>query len=406
MTKFTVPLVCDTYCIQRAYPLNDGYVFVTLTSANKTANGTLVDWSGRILQSDMLLTDVPVDGKSPPLAKTNANVNENFLVATRDGNTVLWKIFSAPNNTGQITQLYGGSITGNDDNLLVDHEIVPTTEGGYGIAILKRIPTSTQDPLSSPPQWFFTAAGSVVKEVIGIRQLPYGGFMTVEVNTGSPYEASLAELIPIDPSRITTNKRSQPDPNAPARQILFSVTLKSSDDMSQRTVHQIIDDLDELIKNKGYTSFSQEYPTSYLDETFGFLPVANLWDACKFKFIGVLIGLLILAILYFCVRQKYPEGQSFFIVKLALIIADLSLYLAFVLSSAKKVSQTHTPRRLTVSHDIIPFLSFVMSSAALTSSIVGHIYDGYIKLKEKRQGHSIPEDEKHITDTDDLQEAE
>jgi len=50
LTKFTVPLVCDTFCIQRAYPLNDGYVFVTLTSSNKSAHGTLVDWSGRVLQ--------------------------------------------------------------------------------------------------------------------------------------------------------------------------------------------------------------------------------------------------------------------------------------------------------------------------------------------------------------------
>ena len=84
--------------------------------------------------------------------------------------------------------------------------------------------------------------------------------------------AKLAELVPIDSSRITTNKCNQPDPDAPTRQILFPVTLMSSGDRSQRTVQQIIGDLDELIKNKGYTSFSREYPTSYLDETFGFPP--------------------------------------------------------------------------------------------------------------------------------------
>ena len=112
-----------------------------------------------------------------------------------------------------------------------------------------------------------------------LRLTPEGTTLFEQLSTGDKKAfldsmvAKLAELIPIDPSRITTNKRSQPDPNAPARQILFSVTLKSSDDMSQRTVQQIIDDLDELIKNKGYTSFSQEYPTSYLDETFGFLPI-------------------------------------------------------------------------------------------------------------------------------------
>ena len=84
--------------------------------------------------------------------------------------------------------------------------------------------------------------------------------------------AKLAELIPVDPSRITTNRRSQPDPDALEHQILFSATLKTSGDASQRTVQQIIDDLDTLVRNKGYNSFSRDYSTSYLDESFGFSP--------------------------------------------------------------------------------------------------------------------------------------
>ena len=84
--------------------------------------------------------------------------------------------------------------------------------------------------------------------------------------------AKLAELVPIDPSRITTNKHNQPDPDAPVHQILLPVTVKSTDDKSKRTVQQIIGDLDNLIRSKGYNSFSHEYPTIYLDETFGFLP--------------------------------------------------------------------------------------------------------------------------------------
>ena len=83
--------------------------------------------------------------------------------------------------------------------------------------------------------------------------------------------AKLAELIPIDSSRITTSRRNQPDPNAPD-QILFQVTFKPTKDLSQRTVQQIIKDLDDLIRNKAYNSFSREYPTSYLDETYGFSP--------------------------------------------------------------------------------------------------------------------------------------
>ena len=83
--------------------------------------------------------------------------------------------------------------------------------------------------------------------------------------------AKIAELVPVDLARITTNRHNQPDPNAPAYQILFPVTLKSTNDQSQRTVQQIIGDLDDLIKNKYYNAFSHEYPTSYLDETYGFV---------------------------------------------------------------------------------------------------------------------------------------
>ena len=43
-----------------------------------------------------------------------------------------------------------------------------------------------------------TAAGAFVNEVIGIRQLPYGGFVSLELNvatsTGSPYEVSVRSV--------------------------------------------------------------------------------------------------------------------------------------------------------------------------------------------------------------------
>ena len=51
-TKFSIPLVCDTDadCLKHAYPLNDGYTFAIQKSANKSAYGTLIDWSGQVLQ--------------------------------------------------------------------------------------------------------------------------------------------------------------------------------------------------------------------------------------------------------------------------------------------------------------------------------------------------------------------
>ncbi|CAG8463653.1 8895_t:CDS:10 [Paraglomus occultum] len=782
-------------------------VFVTQANDDQIMHGKLVDWSGQVLQSDVMLTDGPLNDTfiSKSLVKANVDPTKDFLVATETIDEVQWKIFSAPNSTNQITQLYNGTITGHSDNDLYDFSIFPTTEGGYGIATLESIIFNYYDPLASKvlhsfPQcvlyvkfwqpdalqfdsphlvWqspnpctgaqmngcevaaegtgyfciigipnetiptslgsdfvkvTFLSSGSVTdvnvilsdtekteKNIWGIRSLPYGGFLfinsvrtfvshnytftcnvTVKDNNGTTimgfsinpeayfgdfaifpnntlwvafrwrseldmgyvplpkllpedagfnnllvnssiprlgaylssdttnitlifrdqvalstqnisvyqetdgnpilrqrfnaksdfcsvtlndsavtckifkstfnqpgatydvvvdnnfvmskslkqplpgvtkknwmyYGASteakgkytetttgllrltpegttlfeqlstndkntfldsmitkLAELIPVDSSRISTNRRNQPDPNAPDR-ILFPVTLKPTEDLSQKTVQRVIDDLDDLIKNKAYNSFSQEYPTLYLDETYGFSPVANLWETYKFKLIGLLVGLLILSIIYFFARRKYPEGQSFVVIKLAIILADLSLDIAFVLSSARNVPQLHTPsiaflivpivfnstlafsilmtelskntkfqewfsqnvritsvltliasadveaitflgskfagwqmfsaplsktalnyvfwvstlnlfiedipqlviqilyRHLTVSYDIIPFLSLVMSSIILTSNIIGHVYDGYMKWKEKKLNHhAIPKDE-------------
>jgi len=43
--------------------------------------------------------------------------------------------------------------------------------------------------------------------------------------------------------------------------------------------------------------------TDDINENF----LVNLWDAYKFKLIGALIGLLLLSIIYFVARRKYPE---------------------------------------------------------------------------------------------------
>ncbi|CAG8569368.1 2329_t:CDS:10 [Paraglomus occultum] len=813
LTKFTVPTYNFTNYQPHAYPLNDGYMLVAQANDDKIMQGMLVDWSGQVLQS-VTLTDGPIDTNSKLYAKTNVNPDKDFLVATKVLGEVQWKIFSAPNSTGQITQLYNGSITRHDGNALSDFSIFPSTEGGYGIAVLENI-LNYEDPhtFHSIPQWFlyvefwqpetlqfdtphsiwqspnptyntavvgcevaadgtgyfciievpridgnrttigicdyvkvaFLSSGSVTgvnviltdnwfaqEQMNGIRQLPYGGLLfldtiriaegtyhnvTVKANNGttiatfeldptdnwsmphshfgdyaifpnntlwmgdryvnqswlsdstlvvhylqlpkllpedagfnnllvnssipqlgssvsldttnitlifrdqivlstqniSIYQttdknpilrqsfnaksdfnfcsvtlddsavtckifkstfnqpgatydvivdnnfvmskslgqplpgvtkgnwvyygassetdgkykytetttgllrltsatsseqlftddknsfldamvAKLAELIPIDPSRITTSRRNQPDPDAPD-QILFQITLKSTEDLSQRTVQQIIDDLDDLIRNKAYNAFSREYPTSYLDETYGFSPIANLWETYKVKLIGLFAGLLILSVIYFFARRKYPEGQSFVVVKLTLILVDLSLDITFVLTNARNVPQLYMPsiafliapiafnsalafsilmaelskntkfqewfsrnvritsiftllasadievitclgskfagwqmfsaplskkavnyvfwgstlnlfiedipqlviqvlyRYLTVSYDIIPFLSLIMSSIVLTFNIIGHVYDGYIRWKEKKLGHIIPKEE-------------
>ncbi|CAG8598286.1 4110_t:CDS:10, partial [Paraglomus occultum] len=414
-----------------------------------------------------------------PILRQGFNAKSSFCSVTLNDSAVTCKIFKSTFNTPDATY-----------DVVVDNNFVMSK--------------SLKQPLPgvAKGKWVYygdsaEAKGEYTETTTGLLRLTPEGttyFEQLSTNDKNSFLDSmvtkLAELIPIDPSRITTSRRNQPDPNA-QNQITFQITLKPTEDQSQKTVQQIMDDLDDLIKYKAYNSFSQENFTKYLDETYGFSPVANLWATYRFKLIGLFAGLLILSIIYLFARQKYPEGQNFAAVKLVLILADLSLDIAFVLSSARNVPQLHTPsiaflivpivfnstlafsilmtelskntkfqewfsqnvriasiltllagadveaitflgskfagwqmfsaplsktalnyifwgstlnlfiedipqlviqilyRHRTVSYDIIPLLSLIMSSIILTSNIIGHLYDGYIKLKEKKLNHYI-----------------
>ena len=50
LTKFTVPTYNFTENQPQAFPLNDGYVLVTQLNDDNITHGTLVDWSGQVLQ--------------------------------------------------------------------------------------------------------------------------------------------------------------------------------------------------------------------------------------------------------------------------------------------------------------------------------------------------------------------
>ncbi|CAG8650807.1 10822_t:CDS:2, partial [Paraglomus brasilianum] len=449
LTPLNVSLDCNSYCLKHAYPLNDGYVFVIVTqSEKKSVYGMLIDWSGQVLQSNITLTGI-ADYDYRYLtsnAKANVDPDTDFIVVTGDRDTVSWKIFNAPNSTG-ITELHNG-ILGNDDKILQGYEIFPTTEGGYGIALLKSVSAFTQDPrisqtFSSSPQWllyvtFWQPDSSefdtprivwqnpnplAISSIIGCEvDLDGSGyFCLVLAPAGNAWEyvrvAFLSSGSVTDINVVVVNDANKTTMHG-IRQLPYGgflsieqiteATIKrydSTNDQSQRTVQQIIGDLDDLIKNKYYNAFSHEYPTSYLDETYGFVRTANSWEVYKFKLIGLFAGILVLLIIYFFARWKYPEGQSFHIVKIALILADLSLDVAFVLLSAKNVPKIHIPRLLTVSYDTIPFLSLVMSSIILISNIIGHVYGGCIRWKEKERGHSIPKEE-ILAITADVQEDE
>ncbi|CAG8530691.1 2622_t:CDS:2 [Paraglomus brasilianum] len=147
---------------QYACPLNNGYVLIIQGKINdNNVYGKLVDWSGQVLQRDIMLAENRTSLIS--IAKANVDPDKGFLVATSYYNTVLWKIFRAPHNsTNQIIKLHEDTLENVKNQTLQSFQVFPTTEGGYGIALLNKVSKPALNETSSP-QWFFKGRREYVK---------------------------------------------------------------------------------------------------------------------------------------------------------------------------------------------------------------------------------------------------
>jgi hypothetical protein len=82
--------------------------------------------------------------------------------------------------------------------------------------------------------------------------------------------SQLAEIIPVQSDRIKSDNRFQVDAKAPLRQILISIRVLKSHNISELNIPAIVKDLDILVSNKEITSISFNNLTSMLDNTYGF----------------------------------------------------------------------------------------------------------------------------------------
>src|SRR2546430_6585016 len=73
-------------------------------------------------------------------------------------------------------------------------------------------------------------------------------------------------ILPLESGRISNTQETQPDHD----QILLAFDIESVSDPSLPSVKEITDDLNTLIKNKWYTSLSNNDLTLLLDDYYGF----------------------------------------------------------------------------------------------------------------------------------------
>ncbi|KAF0492177.1 hypothetical protein F8M41_021794 [Gigaspora margarita] len=148
----------------------------------------------------------------------------------------------------------------------------------------------------------------------------------------------LADSIPISSDRLQQTNRYQNDLSTSSRRYIIQLKILPTTDPCQATVSQIINYLNELIRDKNSLIYKNNY-TKYLSSSHGFNVNVNLWDEIKFKLLGLLIGIVVLGLICLVARYRYPEGQNFMIFSVVIILFDLVMDILFIVKNGKDVSQ-------------------------------------------------------------------
>ncbi|CAG8569410.1 695_t:CDS:2 [Diversispora eburnea] len=160
----------------------------------------------------------------------------------------------------------------------------------------------------------------------------------------------LSRIIPVNIKRLSSNRKTQVDTTvSSSRQILISLNIESSNE--ERSVAFIVDDLNDMIVHRNMTSISLLPTTKYLDENFGFKPKQNLWDEYKWEFLGIMLILAILVVLFLIAQKMNKKGHYMAILQLGLIIFDLAMDILFVSKNAKVIKALYIPSKENKSKD-------------------------------------------------------
>ncbi|CAG8519677.1 9308_t:CDS:10 [Ambispora leptoticha] len=153
---------------------------------------------------------------------------------------------------------------------------------------------------------------------------------------------SLAEILPVDPSRIIPTYKSQADPTNTDLQLL-QFKVMPVNNLRQPNVKSIISSVDVLIRNKYMTGLSSDNYMKYSDEAYGFQATPNLWDEIMYRLIGGLAAFVVLAVVYVIARRKNKDAKNLMILKFALSVTDLTFDTLFVVKNSRDVPCLFVP---------------------------------------------------------------
>ncbi|RHZ82430.1 hypothetical protein Glove_109g149 [Diversispora epigaea] len=321
------------------------------------------------------LTNLNNDYLNFQVNSTSPSINDNISTLTNnitityydpvelsDGNITIYKIDNSGNNI--IRQFVNGikstdfcSIS--DDGLTITVKVIKSTfsnpSSQYYIKVgsnFARSQAYKESLMGIYNIWKFntnTSEEIFADKVFGVLRLTAEGTEYYE-NLNSigkdqffvDLHLELSKIIPVNIKRLSSNGKTQIDTTvSPSRQIFISLNIESSKE--ERSVASIIDDLNEMIKYKSMTSISLNPTTKYLDEDFGFKPKQNLWDEYAWRFLGVILALVILVVLFLIAEKMESKGHNVAILQLGLIIFDFIMDVLFVSQNGKVIEVLYIP---------------------------------------------------------------
>ncbi|CAG8517855.1 8152_t:CDS:2 [Funneliformis mosseae] len=153
----------------------------------------------------------------------------------------------------------------------------------------------------------------------------------------------LADAIPVNPNRITTNEGFEIDTSVSQKQIFLSIDIKKMETEQERSVSLAIMDLDSLIKNKPITVIASGESTSYLDEDYGYKTLPNWRKTYGSALLGIFAITLVLICFFFYAKRKNADAKNTVIFQLGIIIFDVIMDITFIITKAKNIEALYIP---------------------------------------------------------------
>ncbi|RIA94213.1 hypothetical protein C1645_734970 [Glomus cerebriforme] len=205
-------------------------------------------------------------------------------------------------------------------------------------------------------------------DFLGLSKLDRKKFYTTLLN-------ELADAIPVNRDRITSNFRVMYDTSKNPKQIILSVKvsydmdsalkLLSSGSLNQISVDSIANDLNSMIKNKTVTVFAYGETSKYLDGGYGFNKNPNWLEKNRIKLIMSSVVLLVLLV----VSALQKKGKRKIVLDFGFAIKVFVTSILFAASDAQTVDNIFL---LSVLFTTLPFfmnlgIAFAIVIRELTS---------------------------------------